>query len=320
MAEDSLGQRKETKPLWTKIFTGFKVALDIKKLLLAAAGILTTALGWWVLAVIFFNMRAMPQPDSYVKKDGTVEQQQAEWGEFKNARARWNLLYEMAGGAPTSDYGYLDAGDLAKSYSEYSELKPKMDVAPKIAKPHGRLRTLPWYEDRGPNQYLLVASLVTHADPLHESRLPWARGQFLEWFGYHQLPVLFEPLVKFFSPIVYFFDSNAGGWNRLYLICVILWLLLVWGFFGGAITRMAAVQVARNEKVSMREALHFARARLQSFFSAPVFPLLFLGGLTLYPHCLWSVLRTYPDRRRRHDRGPALAHRHPASASSWPWC
>src|SRR5579862_9283957 len=100
MAEDSLGQHKNTKPLWTKIFVGFKVALDIKKLLLAAGGILATSLGWWVLAVIFFNMRSLPQPVDYVGGDKSEEQNKVGWDEFKQARTRWNLLYEMAGPAP----------------------------------------------------------------------------------------------------------------------------------------------------------------------------------------------------------------------------
>src|SRR5205085_4748117 len=54
------------------------------------------------------------------------------------------------------------------------------------------------------------------------------------------------------------------------------------GFFGGAISRMAAVQVARNEKVGMRETIRFVRERFQSYFSAPVFPLIFLGILTFF--------------------------------------
>ena len=40
-------------PLWTRLFTAFKVALDPKKLLLAAAGIVVMAFGWWLLANIF---------------------------------------------------------------------------------------------------------------------------------------------------------------------------------------------------------------------------------------------------------------------------
>jgi len=126
----------------------------------------------------------------------------------------------------------------------------------------------------------LVAGNIKQAGAEGLDRSPWVPGHFVTWFLGHQLPVLVEPLVKFLSPIVYFFDARAGFWDRVYLLCVILWTLAVWGFFGGAITRMAAVQVARGEKISLREALRFARERCQSFFSAPVFPLIFLGVLT----------------------------------------
>src|SRR5262249_34699958 len=126
-------------------------------------------------------------------------------------------------------------------------------------KPHGRLRTWPWFEDRGENPYLLVTDAIKQADSDEVRTIPWEPGRFVGWFIGHQLPVLVEPLVKFLSPVAYFFDDRARGWvNSIYLIAVILWTLAVWGFFGGAITRMAAVQVARNEKISMREALKFA--------------------------------------------------------------
>ena len=62
MAEDQAGLRKDyLKELapWARLFSAFKIALDPKKLLLAAAGILTMALGWYVLAVVF--LRTMPQ-------------------------------------------------------------------------------------------------------------------------------------------------------------------------------------------------------------------------------------------------------------------
>src|SRR5262249_23829669 len=97
-----------------------------------------------------------------------------------------------------------------------------------------------------------------------------------------QFRVLVEPLDKFLTPLVSLFDSRATGFgNRLYLILVLLWTLLVWGYFGGAITRMAVVQIARNEKISLREALAFAREKCVSYFSAPVFPLVLLAILTL---------------------------------------
>ena len=51
------------------------------------------------------------------------------------------------------------------------------------------------------------------------------------------------------------FDPAAGFFNRVYLLLVILWSLATWALFGGAITRIAAVQVARtNERVGLMEA------------------------------------------------------------------
>src|SRR5262249_23500287 len=132
-----------------------------------------------------------------------------------------------------------------------------------------------------PNPYLLVSETIQQAQAEGDRTLPWERGRFLGWFIHHQLPVLVEPLLRFLAPVAYFFDKDAGGWgNRTYLILVILWMLVVWAYFGAAITRLAIVQVARNEKISLRESLRFAKERCQSFFSAPVFPLVFLGVLT----------------------------------------
>lgn len=277
MAEDQLGQRKDTKASWTKIFTAFKVALDPKKLLLAAAGIVATAVGWWLLGWTFYAPRTMPTPGAYnvkdIPNDVTDLKALAEdpanrenWAKFKRARDRWNLLHEMAGDEPVA----FDKADLVKSLDEFLIAKDPVRVD---YKPFGRMRAWPWNEYRGANPYLLVTGNI---------QSPGLPGRsFVGWLLGDQLPVLVEPLVKFLSPILYMFDSRAGGWNRVYLILMILWTLFVWGFFGGAITRMAAVQLTRNEKISMREAINFAKSRCQSFFCAPLFPLIFLGILTL---------------------------------------
>src|SRR5262249_12294334 len=98
-----------------------------------------------------------------------------------------------------------------------------------------------------------------------------------------QVPVLLEPLVKFVSPLVYFLKPAAGFYIRLYLFLVILWTLATWAVFGGAITRIAVVQAARpTERIGLIEAVGFARSRFQSFFSAPLIPLVFLAVLTLF--------------------------------------
>jgi len=142
---------------------------------------------------------------------------------------------------------------------------------PKI-KPFGRLRTLPWWEERGPNPYLLVTGRA-HPDQ--------SQG-VVNWLITEQAPVLLEPLFKLMTPIKYWFDPAGGIVNRFYLFLVIIWMLVVWGVFGGAITRMAIVQVARNEKVGAGEAIGFVRARIQSYITAPLFPLVFLAGLSIF--------------------------------------
>ena len=71
-------------------------------------------------------------------------------------------------------------------------------------------------------------------------------------------------------PVVYLLHPKSGALNKFYFLLVTLSTLLVWALFGGAITRMASVQVARNDKVGMVEALRFVLARYLSFFSAPI--------------------------------------------------
>ncbi|MBM3997491.1 MAG: hypothetical protein FJ303_25595, partial [Planctomycetes bacterium] len=43
--------------VWTKVFGAFKIALDLKKLTLAAMGIFLVAVGWWVFSWTFYTIR-----------------------------------------------------------------------------------------------------------------------------------------------------------------------------------------------------------------------------------------------------------------------
>jgi hypothetical protein len=374
----------QAKAPWTKIFTAFKVALDLKKLLLAAAGILLVSFGWWVFGWSFYIGRSFPEWKYYERKD----QENLGWNTFKSYRDSWNLMHELAGDAPTLEKHYkVDAGDVAESKEEYllldkwekaykrssesftvtgaklevpnlvvnqkpftvellgndksdldklngktfevqalqvgdntvtidgivvktadgnlEDLKKYRDEAltfhqivakadlvadqklgqkaldkfkhylvnPKI-KAGGLLRTCPLSEPRGVNPYLLVTGAIkTGGGPIE------ARDHLLAWFVHEEAPVLLEPLYKFLMPLKYLFDRRAGVWERLYLILVILWMLAVWGFFGGAICRIAAVQITRNERISLKEAILFTRARLISFVTAPMLPLALLAGL-----------------------------------------
>jgi hypothetical protein len=57
-----------------------------------------------------------------------------------------------------------------------------------------------------------------------------------------------------------------------------LWGVAVWAFFGAAICRMAAVQLAANEQVGLGSAFRYAVKKWPSYFAAPLFP---IGGVLL---------------------------------------
>jgi hypothetical protein len=271
---------------WTEIFRSFHVALDPKKLLLAAAGLLIMAFGWWLLAVIFFSSREKPEWNS-----GKYERNREGWNRFKLDRYKWNLLYEAAGDDSDSK---PDASDLADRWEDVpaineqlrfskSEITIGNETRPITPKPWGRLRMWPWSEDRGPNPYLLVTGQgpFLRADGT-EGPYPWESGQFWDWLINHQFPVLIEPFVKFVLPLRFLLQPHAGFWNDIYFTLVLLWTLATWALFGGAITRMAVVQVARKEKITMAEALRFTTARYLSFFSAPLFPMIFVLAVVVF--------------------------------------
>lgn len=276
---------------WTEIFRSFQVALDPRKLLLAAAGLVVMSLGWWLLAIIFSSSATRPDlsmaeyaSKNFRPKDASDQEAAAQigdalsWKKFKEDRLQYNLLYKAAGRAPE----LTDAGDLADSRDEYKQIedainKGKTDFVIKTdsgtdrritlaQKPYGKLRTWPWDENRGPNPFLVVTGQESYnAENIASS----------------QIPLMLEPLVKFLRPVVYLLSPHRSFREWSYFVLVILWTLATWALFGGAITRMVAVQVARREKIDMGEALKFSIKHYLSYLSAPMFPLLFVLLLTV---------------------------------------
>ena len=76
------------------------------------------------------------------------------------------------------------------------------------------------------------------------------------------------------TPFVQLFRLNLP-WNRwFYWLLGGLWTIGVWAFFGGAISRIAAVYLGREERVSLREAMRFAARNYRPLVFSPIFPLL----------------------------------------------
>lgn len=312
MADERFDAREgANRPLgnWTLLFRGFQVALDWKKLLLAAGGIVTMAFAWWLLAVVAVVIGGGEKPswpgdyeNRYSARDDLTKEQKRTmaWKEFKTDRNQWNLRHEAAGN-PDSVH-YRDAADIAATPEEYAQINERVLAAIKRIeetgqaqvlsldgrteridrKPAGRMRLWPWFEDRGPNPYLMMTGQAGRPDTDGTPRFaPWDRGQFFEWFTTKQLPVLLEPLAKFARPVIYLIRPNPGVVNTLYFSLVILATLATWAFFGGAITRMAAVQLARKEKISLGEAVRFSMGQWKSYLFASLVPLVILAFLIL---------------------------------------
>ncbi len=69
--------------------------------------------------------------------------------------------------------------------------------------------------------------------------------------------------------------------HPLYFILFGSYALVIWSIFGGAISRIAAVHVARDEKLSIRSALMFSGGKFFSFLFAPLIPMMIVVGIGL---------------------------------------
>ncbi|MCK6455957.1 MAG: hypothetical protein L6Q92_05440 [Phycisphaerae bacterium] len=83
-------------------------------------------------------------------------------------------------------------------------------------------------------------------------------------------------IVATFGAVVWLVFMHPG----YALIFIPLWLV-VWAYFGGAVCRMAAIEVTRDERMTYRDALGFSRRKFVSFLAAPLLPLALAVGIGL---------------------------------------
>ena len=81
--------------------------------------------------------------------------------------------------------------------------------------------------------------------------------------------------------------------HPLFFILFGVYSLVLWAVFGGAISRIAAVHVARDQKMSIRSALKFSSSKFLSFLFAPIIPLLIVLVVGLLVTC-GSLLGNVP--------------------------
>ena len=117
---------------WTELFRGFQVALDLNKLVLAAAGILVMAFGWWLLALLFRageTGRRRTWPGN-LRAPTTTAISKA-WDQFRQDRDHWNLMHETAGlGDPDDRVGPIDLIDSLRRIQRQYRRKVQGDSLP----------------------------------------------------------------------------------------------------------------------------------------------------------------------------------------------
>jgi hypothetical protein len=86
------------------------------------------------------------------------------------------------------------------------------------------------------------------------------------------------------APFRQLFDSDLRIAGLAFLLCACLWAAAVWALLGGAITRIAAMQLGREENVGLKTALRYAAGKWRSYFAAPLLPLfgLFLCACPIF--------------------------------------
>ncbi len=66
------------------------------------------------------------------------------------------------------------------------------------------------------------------------------------------------------------------------LVLLILGLLIIWSLVGGVITRLAAIEYAKNDSLKLTDAVKFASNKFWSYFWAPLAPAV---GVTVFIFC-----------------------------------
>ncbi len=104
---------------------------------------------------------------------------------------------------------------------------------------------------------------------------------------------LFEPVYGTWAflarPWQEMFAIGLTWTNLTYLLLCGLWVAVVWAFFGAAVTRMAAVELAAEERIGWGAMLKFARSKWLAFLTAPLMSLLFVLAITV-PIAVVSLL------------------------------
>ena len=99
-------------------------------------------------------------------------------------------------------------------------------------------------------------------------------GESLQSFSNRAADGLLLPWRTFVAPIAAVLAGTWGFGQSSAVLLLMLWNIVVWSAFGGAICRVAALGLTRGETPDLPHALRFAKRNYGAFFAAPVMTLL----------------------------------------------
>ena len=249
---------------WTEITRSFQLALDPRKLLVAALGVLAMSVGWWLLSLMFAP--TAPKPDAPEYQASTVSR------ELVNQKRADGLDYTEA------DYQLVAARRYERDVIRYRAMND-------LAGPNGRLAVLPWNEYRGPNPFIVLTNLAAGTSVSLGNTV----GDFLSG----TIPVLVEPIRKLFLPALKIIDPDLDFLDRAYLLLCLVWTVVVWAFAGGVITRIAAVQLGGKDRTTLSEAVRFTAKRYLNYVISPLAPL-GLVAVVIFFMALYGLVALIP--------------------------
>ena len=163
---------------WTEIFRCFQIALDPRKLLVAALGILVMSFMWWLLSAIFCYKAPDPQ-----RARSTSQRKSRKTSKRKNNPRPASPTRRTSSRPPSRP----------RSPSVKRETRLSGKCWTRSRGQAAGCRTMPWYESRGKNPFLFVTDLIG-SPPVTW----WSQSvDYLKAVA----PVLLEPLVKLLLPV-----------------------------------------------------------------------------------------------------------------------
>lgn len=196
-------------------------------------------------------------------------------GALLTAAAWWGIASLLVGEEPTPpDLTAIALEERAKAQQEYQQRRTRYDL-------YQQARRWPWEQGAGgAADPRLRAAVDPYQSPLTKDG--WIAGGVPASFS-----LVLEPVRQLLFPVRMIVQGTGSALAGFLLFAL---ALLVWAAFGGAITRIAAVQFARDGQIGWQEALRYAVSHYLSFLVAPLLPL--AGMLVIVVFCALGGLAT----------------------------